>query len=157
MVKLTPIKFFHPRGAYGYLSNFSDHLVKMDHIEWLTAEHAYQAQKFISGSEWYDLIRDAKTPNEVKRLSHRPDAPLREDWIEIKVSIMRQVIKAKFDQNPDILKKLLSSGSRELIEDSYDRFWGNGKNGSGENQLGRVLMEYRDLMQHITLKDDRTL
>ena len=43
-----------------------------------------------------------------------------------------------------IRRKLLATGDRELIEDSWrDDFWGWGPNRDGQNMLGKLWMEIR--------------
>lgn len=60
------------------------------------------------------------------------------------MDVMREAIKHKFDQNPYLKEKLLSTGDAELIEDSpEDMFWGGALEGS-KNTLGGLLMELRD-------------
>ncbi len=62
----------------------------------------------------------------------------------MKLDIMRRADFAKFSQNPELGAFLLATGDAELVEDSpSDAFWGNGKDGSGLNWAGRVLMEVR--------------
>lgn len=70
---------------------------------------------------------------------------LRPDWEEVKDDVMYTVCKAKFLQNPGLLKKLLDTGDAELIEGNTwnDQIWGV-CNGSGENRLGKILMRIRD-------------
>jgi predicted NAD-dependent protein-ADP-ribosyltransferase YbiA (DUF1768 family) len=42
---------------------------------------------------------------------------------------------------------LLSTGNATLIEDSpMDFYWGCGSDGTGKNMLGKILMEYRDIL-----------
>lgn len=62
---------------------------------------------------------------------------------------MRTVIKAKFDQNPDLLQRLRATGNAHLVEHTQnDAFWGDGSNGPtigpGQNMLGQILMQFRD-------------
>jgi ribA/ribD-fused uncharacterized protein len=144
MSKSDEIKFFHPQGAYGYLSNFSEHSVELDGICWLTAEHAYQAKKFHTGSDWRERIRTAPTADLAKRLTRDPGAPVRTDWETRKVDVMRRVIEAKFVQHADLAGRLVATGQRVLVEHSRDGFWGDGEDGSGSNQLGELLMALRE-------------
>ena len=57
---------------------------------------------------------------------------------------MREVVWAKFSQNPELGKKLLATGDRYLEETNWwgDRLWGVYQ-GEGENLLGKILMETR--------------
>ena len=79
---------------------------------------------------------------QAKRLGKRVE--LRPDWEDVKIDIMRQVLKSKFTQNPELKAKLIATGDAELIEGNNwnDRFWGV-CNGKGQNHLGRLLMELR--------------
>ena len=69
---------------------------------------------------------------------------LRSDWEEVKIEVMREVLRCKFSQNPDLKAKLIATGDAELIEGNNwnDRFWGVCR-GVGQNHLGRLLMELR--------------
>lgn len=50
----------------------------------------------------------------------------------------------KIAQHPYVLKKLLESANREIIEDSWcDAEWGWGENKNAQNPLGRIWMELR--------------
>ena len=73
------------------------------------------------------------------------DLPLREDWEQIKDNIMRKAVCAKFTQNIDIKDILISTGRETIIEKTTnDYYWGCGKDGSGKNMLGIILMEVRE-------------
>lgn len=71
--------------------------------------------------------------------------PLRADWELIKDDIMRKAVLAKFSQNDEIKHVLLSTNKETIIEKtSNDYYWGCGKDGSGKNKLGNILMEVRE-------------
>ncbi|CAH6419253.1 Domain of unknown function (DUF1768)-containing protein [uncultured virus] len=65
---------------------------------------------------------------------------------------MKQTLQYKFDQNPNLKEKLLTTGSKKLVEHaSNDYHYGCGAkrsealsgqraNGSGKNMLGILLM-----------------
>lgn len=56
---------------------------------------------------------------------------------------MTRGLREKF-KDPELRKILLSTGKKELIENSpYDKYWGIGPNGKGKNRLGVLLMELR--------------
>lgn len=76
------------------------------------------------------------------------DLQIRPDWNNVREDIMREAITAKFLQNPELKKKLLETGQRELIEHtSRDSYWGNGGNDQGLNRLGHLLMELRSMLE----------
>lgn len=57
---------------------------------------------------------------------------------------MKEIIRAKVAQHPYVKKKLIESGDRELVENSWrDDFWGWGPNKDGQNHLGKLWMEVR--------------
>jgi len=63
------------------------------------------------------------------------------------------IVKLKFAQNPDLRKKLLATGTEELVEGNtwHDNYWGDCscpecKNIKGRNQLGITLMRVRKEM-----------
>ena len=89
---------------------------------------------------WADAIalgRDENSP------SYRHD-----DWMDVRVSLMYDIVYAKFSQHEDIRKMLLDTGDAEIAEHTQnDYFWGDGMDGSGENHLGKVLMEVRSALR----------
>jgi len=92
-----------------------------------------------------EQIRSARSAHDALKLSHMNKDKYRSDWDKIKPSIMKEILRAKVEQHPYVKKKLLESGDRELIEDSWrDSFWGWGPNKDGENHLGKLWMELRD-------------
>jgi len=138
------IKFWGAHNPNGYLSNFyaSDFII--DGLTYPTVEHYFQSKKF-EGTEFEAYIVSLKTPKETAKEGKRRDLPLRKDWEQVKEDIMFTGLVAKFSQNPSLRKSLLKTGDVELIEASpYDYYWGVGKNGSGENRLGILLMILRD-------------
>ena len=48
---------------------------------------------------------------------------LRADWSDVKVGIMEELVKQKFNNNPDFAQYLLATGDRELIE--HTTGWGS--------------------------------
>jgi ribA/ribD-fused uncharacterized protein len=72
----------------------------------------------------------------------------RQDWEEVKDSIMFNAVLNKFMTHQDIRDILLSTGQEEIIEDTVDDYyWGCGKNGTGKNMLGQILMQVREVLQ----------
>jgi ribA/ribD-fused uncharacterized protein len=150
--------FTRDREAFRFLSHFWPAVIELDGETWPTVEHYYQTQKS-DNFAYREAIRAAVTPGQAKRLSAAPDArgwagkqswfrvngkQPRADWPEAKLDIMRKADGAKFSQNLDLAALLLATGDAELIEDSpSDPFWGVGRDGSGANWAGRVLMEIR--------------
>lgn len=74
----------------------------------------------------------------------RKGRELRSDWDDIKISVMKKGLLAKFSQNLYLRKRLLETGDLNLAENSpSDLFWGV----KGENMLGKLLMEVRTILR----------
>ncbi|AXH67387.1 hypothetical protein SEA_WOFFORD_253 [Streptomyces phage Wofford] len=137
-------------GEHYYLSNFYTAPVKLGNLTFKTNEAAFQASKYKAmigtQQEQYAFIAailDCDTPGETKKLGKNVSIDL-DKWEQIKVRCMRDVVKAKFDQNDDLRIKLIETGAALLVEgnDWGDKFWGR-CDGKGLNILGSILMELR--------------
>lgn len=128
-------------GEYAFLSNFYPAKIEFDDVVYPTSEHFFVAMKTLD-LEDRKHIATIETPGQVKRYGRKLD--LRKDWEHVKIRAMNIVVFMKFNQNPDLLEKLLSTGEAELIEgnDWGDTVWGV-CNGVGENHLGKILMHTR--------------
>ena len=141
------ISFYVPSDEYGFLCNFSAHGFTLDDRYWSTAEHYFQAQKF-AGSDHEERIRVSRTPREAKNLGQTRKLPLRPDWEDVKVDVMRNALMAKFTTHSDLRDALLATGDEELVENApTDYIWGCGKLGGGQNMLGKLLMETRQALR----------
>lgn len=137
------INFYSTSGTYGCFSNFSRHTVKIYGKTWKTAEHAFQAQKFLD-EDVQNKIHQCPTPSKAAAMGRKRSLPLRSDWEEVKDDIMREIVLAKFTQHEAARKTLLSTGSYTLVEHTRnDSYWGDGGDGSGKNMLGIITMETR--------------
>jgi N-glycosidase YbiA len=110
-----------------------------------TSEHLYHFLKFIdSARELAFEIARAPSAHEAFKLAERNKERRRADWDEVKVDIMREILRAKVDQHEYVRRKLLATADRELVEDSWrDDFWGWGPNRDGQNMLGKLWMQIR--------------
>lgn len=142
------IYFYGTRDRYGCFSNFSPHGFELDGIYWPTSEHYFQAQKF-TGTPHADQIREVKTARDAAKMGRDRKRPLRPDWNEVKDDIMRKAVLRKFETHADIREILLATNDEPIVENSpVDYYWGCGKDGSGKNQLGLILMEVREILRN---------
>ena len=142
------ITFYVPSDEFGFLCNFSAHGFTIGERYWPTVEHYFQAQKFC-GTDHEERIRTCRSPKEAKNLGQTRKHPLRSDWEEVKVDVMRIALIAKFSTHSDLRESLLATGDEELIENApTDYFWGCGALGSGQNMLGKLLMETRQIFRN---------
>ena len=131
---------------YGCFSNFSPHGFLLDELYWATSEHYFQAQKFV-GTPHLEKVRQTKTPKDAANMGLDRSLPLRPDWNQVKDDVMRKAVLQKFKTHADIREILLATGDEVLVENSpIDYYWGCGKDGSGQNKLGQILMEVRGML-----------
>jgi hypothetical protein len=141
------IYFYKVWQPYGCFSNFSAHGIQIKRTYWSTVEHYYQAQKFAGSvdAEIIPMIHSAATPEEAATLGRCPTRRVRPDWEMVKIEVMREAVLQKFLTHLEIQAVLLSTGDETLVENSpHDYFWGCGADQTGNNHLGKILVEVRD-------------
>lgn len=156
---------------YRFLSNFYISPFTYKGVHYNHVEAAFQAAKFSDLSRTaavaalgehtikeYKLDKNddqiiphffAKlTPSLAKKWGRK--LPMNQSWDDTKASIVYDIVKAKFDQNPDIRQKLLDTKDAILIEGNHwhDNFWGACScqkclKHSSQNTLGKILMDLR--------------
>ena len=137
------IRFYHSDQPWGEFSNFSPHSIFVDGTNWQTVEHYYQAQKFID-TDLKEKIRLSKTPTLAKITATEMINSRRDNWVELKESVMLKALRGKFAQHPELAELLLSTSPKRLVEStSNDAYWGESLDGIGQNRLGESLMLVR--------------
>ncbi|MFW9990899.1 MAG: NADAR family protein [Candidatus Odinarchaeota archaeon] len=139
----------------GFLSNLYRCSVKYKGKTFNCSEAPYQYSKlkeeYQNAANW---LVSAPMPALIAMAGHAlPWWMIREDWKEVKLTIMKEVNMAKYTQNPSLKAKLLATGNMILVEESSDSYWGNGNRrgktgGKGCNMLGKVLMEVRQELRN---------
>jgi len=128
-----------------FLSNFWICDILFEGHTYKSTEHAFQAAKRLSEVE-REIVRNTNTAGDSKRAGRK--VTLRNDWEQIKDSIMLQVLRTKFS-NKELGDKLLATGDSILIEGNKwcDNGWGvcycEKCKGIGKNRLGELLMQVR--------------
>ncbi len=142
-----PILFYSTTDEYGDFSNFSKHGIEMDGKWYRTVESYFQSQKF-DDLNHQEAIRNAPSAKVAAQLGRSRDIPIRSDWEEAKIEIMKGAVLKKFQTHDAPRELLLSTGDEPLIENAPgDYFWGCGKDGTGQNWLGRILEDVRELLR----------
>jgi len=138
------------------LSNFSAFSLVWRHLTFATSEAAYHYEKFsyidsggvCSSAEQNQIasqILKAPSAHEAFKIAERHKALRRPDWDAVKFDVMLRILRAKVSQHEYVRRKLLATGDRELVEDSWrDDVWGWGPHRTGQNMLGRLWMQVRD-------------
>lgn len=136
--------FFYEHEFY-VLSNFSAFKVRWEARIFDTSEAAYHWEKFRDHPKLQRMIREAFSAHEALQIAKENATLRRSDWDAVKVDVMRDILRAKVAQHLYVRKKLLQTGSRELVEDSWrDDFWGWGPTRTGQNMMGLLWMQIRD-------------
>lgn len=133
------------KGEHAFLSNFYPTKIVVDGIVYRSVEHAYQAAK-TTDEKVKRVIRAKPYASEAKRLGDTVQK--REDWDNIKIGVMKELLDLKFAEGTELAEQLLSTGDEELAEGNWwgDTFWGVCK-GKGENHLGKLLMDRRKVLK----------
>jgi len=132
-------KILNVRGADNPLSNFYQCSMEFGGLRFKSSEHAYQYQKacYFDCSEYLkQKICRAPTALAAKRVVD--GLPTTGDWNVFKPMLMFQILSAKFKQVLIFRQKLeeaFRSGA-EIHHPVHDPFWGNGRDGKGENWFG---------------------
>ncbi len=149
------ISFYKVDEPFGGLSNMSGkyfHLHVND-ILVRSSESLYQCLRFTSHPDIQREILENKSPKGSKMVSKKYRKEFtRDDFDEIKVDLMYWCLKVKLCSHPLLFGGLLDrTGNKEIVEISNsDRFWGcvrekgNENIVTGENVLGRLLMDLRE-------------
>ena len=137
--------FFYEQEFY-CLSNFSSFRVIYCAVDFDTAEHAYHWCRFLGPGRGVarDAVLMARSAHEALQLARHFAASERPDWSTARVPVMREILRAKTEQHEYVRRKLLETGDRRLVENSWrDDFWGWGPRRDGLNVLGRLWAELR--------------
>ncbi len=142
---------------YAFLSNFYPSPIVWSGQKYPTVEHAFQAEKVLdlalcsTGMTHAVLVERARianlpTPHAAKEAGQH--VTLRPDWEDVKIKVMENLVRTKFETHPDLAKKLLATDDQTLIEGNThgDDFWGV-YCGSGRNELGKALMRVRQWLR----------
>ena len=143
------------------------------HNRYDSVEHAYLAMQAIAyqlpsvaaeilSPKYANLPKFVKTyfSKHAAVKQARQNNALKRNWTSRKPYIMRQLVLAKFEQNPEAAQALMQTKDSFMVEASPDMYWGCGHRPNspslydgpanqrwGRNQLGRILMKVRDLLR----------
>jgi ribA/ribD-fused uncharacterized protein len=135
--------FYSQSETHREFSNFAPFAIDLDDAHWATVEHYYQAQKF-SDPDVRKVIRRAEKPAIAKSLAEKHKAAIRPDWDSVKDEVMYRAVSAKFAQHAELRELLLATGQEDIAESApTDYYWGIGREGTGQNRLGRIMERIR--------------
>ena len=152
----TPIIYFSSQSTtYPEFSNFWAAPICVEGQTFKNAEEAFQGIKALTfhDHEAFTKIQKSKSPASAKSYGRKVKGFQESVWSAMKLDLMRNIVLAKFSQNPLLKEKLLATGDAVLAEATRDAFWGigAGRKGAlegnqsvwGQNHLGTILMEVR--------------
>ena len=148
------IKFCLPVGKWGFLSPYAPFPIKMsvdgNLYTFPTVEHYYQAMKFYADDSRFCTILNLKNPDEARLLTKTPayKTNRRADFEQNKFIIMEKGLQAKFSQNPKAAELLKSTGNAVLIKSCPICYKCGFGAGSGQNRMGKILMQIRRELQN---------
>jgi ribA/ribD-fused uncharacterized protein len=133
-------------GPYRFLSNFHKCPVYFEGVLYPSTENAFMAAKTLDIEQRKQFVHIE--PNEAKALGRKIN--LRSDWEAVKFDVMMTVCFDKFYRNINIREKLLQTGTAYLEETNHwgDQIWGANEHGEGNNSLGEILMNLRELFKN---------
>ena len=157
----TIVKFYDPHKENGYLSNWFISPFTYAGRRYFSCEQYLMEQKALTfgDDEIAEKIMKSRNLSEIKRLGKQVARYNENLWKTIRPQVMRRGLRAKFQQNPELLLQLLGTGSAILCECApRDAIWGIGlaaddprsddtKEWRGRNLLGRALMRVREDMR----------
>lgn len=126
-----------------FLSNYYPASLKIWSMKFHCSEAAFQAAKFLDKPEI--AVRFTTLDGEdAWKLAQKNSYQQRGDWYQVREKVMLEVLRAKFEQHPELTELLLATGDAYLVENtSRDAFWADGGDGKGKNRLGHLLMQIR--------------
>ena len=155
---MNVICFHNPDEENGYLSNWFLSDFNLNGINYTSMEQYMMYQKAIcfNDSNIASQILDTNDVAKIKALGRLVSNYDDHHWNGVRQVIIYEGLKAKFSQNPELLKKLKGTGVCLLAECAVkDKVWGIGLSMTdpdrldrakwkGQNLLGYTLMLVRD-------------
>jgi len=147
---LSDMVFFraYKIGPSNGFSTYSEHKIKVPAESTIclqgvypTSEALFQACKNPGDKNYVEKLKKSKNPTASRKIGEKMIP--HETWDP--VTLMKKILRLKFDQHPVIKKNLLLTGKRRIIFNSRkDLVFGIGPTGNGQNKLGEILMELRE-------------
>lgn len=97
-------------------------------------------------------IRNTLSPMLIKKASdmYKLSVEQEKNWTtNVADGVVRRGIYVKFMTSTELSQKLIDTGDSMLVDNSHDQYWGRGKDGKGNNAIGKILMEVRDILESL--------
>ncbi|BBH69518.1 hypothetical protein ACTI_62030 [Actinoplanes sp. OR16] len=141
-VKLATIpgRFPSPPGVE-CLRNECPAPIELGGITYPTALHAYWALAVTTDTDRL-AVRDAPHYSDASVVAQQ--LGVRDDWPAVRLAAMHTVVRAKFQQHPDLAAVLAGTGDGRIEYNVSSPYWSGGK--EGRNWMGRLLELVRSEM-----------
>ena len=150
----SSVVFLKTKELFGGLSNMAaGYPIVINDTIVLTSEALYQSCRFPHIPDLQKLIISKGSPMTAKMVGKPYLKETRDDWLRVRVRIMKWCITCKIAQNwAKFSTLLLETHDLPIVEQSKkDMFWGAVPESEniliGANVLGRLLMELRELVK----------
>ncbi len=142
----------------GIYSNWYPSKFVIDNTTYYTVEQWMMAQKAITFGDiasFNKIMHEGDDPRVCKALGRKVKGYNDRVWNNLRFNIVKAGVKAKFEQNRDLLEQMRQDLSKTIVEASpYDTIWGiglaeddpdarNPKKWRGMNLLGKAIMAAR--------------
>ncbi|XWV25741.1 hypothetical protein QJ857_gp1347 [Tupanvirus soda lake] len=140
-----------------YPAKFTEKINENTTMEYQNAEQYMMAHKALLFGDgyYYEKIMESNDPLSIKKYGRKICDFDPEIWDKHKFDIVTEGNRLKFGQNPTLMKRLLETGNKTIVEAAhYDKVWGIGLRAEdaikisedkwpGQNLLGKALMVVR--------------
>ncbi len=147
-------------GAGDIFDNFHRCKITAHGYNFVSSEQLFMYEKavFFGDMEIAEKIGHSESPAEAKSLGREVKNFDEDAWTNASYDIMKKVVLIKFMQNPELQKIFEATRGRKIAEASpHDLIWGIGiwdrddrvhdeSEWRGQNKLGRVMMEVREIV-----------
>lgn len=157
---MTHILFWRPQNENGCFSNWYKSPFTEEKINYQDTEQYMMAKKALlfDDREMCEVILKTTDPRKIRELGRKVKNFDETTWNKHKNNIMIDGLTLKFTQDKNLLKKLLETKNKILVEASpFDKIWGAGLSAEdivknkykfhGENLLGKCLMTVRKSLE----------
>ena len=146
------------QSEHSYLSNLFKITVRVGKHAYQSSEQAYHHIRAVSLKKPLAASRIllARDPYEIMNIG--AELTSTKQWEDCEEDIMYGCILRKFEQNPELLKQLIATGHKQLVEATPKTKWGAGATLSsnilkqctwkGHNKPGQILMTVRDTLRN---------
>ncbi|KAJ7024030.1 hypothetical protein C8F04DRAFT_969483 [Mycena alexandri] len=140
----------HGDPQYNNFMNRSPHPIVYNNKEYPTAEHLFQAFKYMENRP--DIAERLRTISKSAcKVFHHSMTQLQHqhpDWNRLRTAKMEVVQWHKFTQHPELTEQLLATGDHDAeLYFTRNEFWGVGMDHQGKNEIGKALERVRNSLR----------